>query len=422
MSVSGTAVSAWSPLHSRDFVLYQVARLLLTVGVQMQGTAMAWYVYDLTHRPLDLGLVGLAQFLPAVSLALVTGHAADRFERQRILLWCFGALSLCAALFFALARSGSHSLAPVYVVLALVGTARAFAGPAAQSFLPHLVPEGHLARGVAYGASVFQVAQIAGPALGGVLYGLAGRATPVFGASTAFILVSAACIAAVRARTGRMEARAASWPLLVEGIRYVWRQKVILGSISMDLFAVLLGGAVALLPIYARDILHTGPWGLGVLRSAPAVGAGAMAILLGTRPLRRRAGPLMLGCVALFGAGTIVFGLSQSVWLSVMSLAVIGAADMVGVVVRITLVQLGTPPAMRGRVSAVNSVFIGASNELGEFESGVTAAWLGAVPAVVVGGIGTLVVVGLWSVLFPELRRIDRLEDITPPEAVSSSG
>lgn len=417
MSAAGT----WSPLGSRDFLLYQAARLLLTVGVQMQSTAMAWYVYDLTHRPLDLGFVGLAQFLPAVSLSLLTGHVADRFERHRILVLCFAALSACAGIFFALSRARSHSLAAVYAVLALVGTARAFSGPAAQAFLPHLVPEGQLSRGVAWGASVFQVAQIAGPSLGGALYGLSESATPVFAAASGSILAATGCLAAIRARTGRMETRAASGHLLLEGIRYVWRQKMILGAISMDLFAVLLGGAVALLPIYARDILHAGPWGLGLLRSAPAIGAGTVAVILGARPLERKAGPLMLGCVAVFGVGTIAFGLARSIWLSVLSLAIIGAADMVSVVVRITMVQLGTPPPMRGRVSAVNSVFIGASNELGEFESGVTAAWLGAVPAVVVGGAGTLVVVALWTLLFPELRRIDRLEDISPP-AVSPPG
>ncbi|HVE87271.1 MAG TPA: MFS transporter, partial [Myxococcales bacterium] len=280
--MSVPAPAAGSPLRSRDFLLYQAARLLLTVGVQMQSVAIAWYVYSLTNRPLDLGLVGLAQFLPAASLALVTGHAADRFDRQRILLCCYGAIAACAALFFWLARgeAGSGSLAPIYVVLVLLGSARAFSGPAAQSFLPHLVPEAQLARGVAWGASVFQVATIAGPALGGVVYGLAGRAAPVFAASAASSGVAALFIAAIRARTGRMEVRAASWALLVEGVRYVWRQRMILGSISLDLFAVLLGGAVALLPVYARDILHTGPWGLGLLRSAPAAGAAAMAALL----------------------------------------------------------------------------------------------------------------------------------------------
>ena len=403
-----------SLLRSRDFLLYQSARLLVTVGLQMQSVAVAWYVYSLTSRPLDLGLVGLAQFLPAVSLALVTGHTADRFDRQRILLCCYGVICACAVLFFAIARARSHALAPVYAVLVLLGTARAFSGPAAQSFLPHLVPEGQLARGVAWGASVFQVATIAGPALGGVLYGLTDQAVPVFAASAVFTFLATGGIAAIRARTGRMEARAASWGLLLEGIRYVWRQKLILGSISLDLFAVLLGGAVALLPIYARDVLHTGPWGLGLLRSAPAAGAMLVAVLLGVRPLRRRAGPLMLASVAAFGVATIVFGVSTTLWLSLLALFAGGAADMVSMVVRMTMVQLGTPPPMRGRVSAVNQVFIGASNELGEFESGVTAAWLGAIPAVVVGGVGTLVVVGLWTLLFPQLRRIDRLEDVSP--------
>lgn len=405
---------AGSLFRSRDFLLFNGARLLVTLAIQMQSVAVAWYVYDLTRRPLDLGFLGLAQFLPVFSLSLVAGHAADRFDRQRILLCCNGAICACAVLLLVLARGGHGSLVPVYGVLALLGSARAFAGPAEQSFLPHLVPEGQLARGVAAGASVFQVATIAGPAAGGILYGLQGGATAVFAASAISSGLATLCTAAVRARTGRMEARAASWGLLLEGIRYVWRQRAILGSISMDLFAVLLGGAVALLPIYARDVLHTGPWGLGLLRSAPAAGAAVVAVFLGARGLGRRVGPLMLGCVAVFGAGTIAFGLSRVVWLSTAALFAIGAVDMVSMVVRRTLVQLGTPPAMRGRVSAVNQVFIGASNELGEFESGVTAAWLGVVPAVVVGGVGTLVVVVLWSLLFPELRRIDRLEDVSP--------
>ncbi|HYI00044.1 MFS transporter [Hyalangium sp.] len=410
---SATAGPTRSAFAHRDFRLYQGARLFMTLGVQMQSVAVGLHVYSLTQRPLDLGYVGLAQFLPALVLSLVTGDTADRHDRRGVLLCCYATMVTCALLLFGMSRAGVNETWPLYIVLVLIGTARAFAGPAGQSLVPHLVPIQHLSTAVAWNSSVFQVGTIVGPAVGGVLYS-AVHATGVYLTCAVMMAVAATMLALMRVRTGRMEQAATSWQRLLGGIRYVWRQKVVLGAISLDLFAVLLGGATALLPIYAQDILHTGPWGLGVLRSAPAVGAALIALSLVMFPLRRNAGVVMLACVALFGVATVVFGVSSHLGLSVVALVVLGAADMVSVVIRQTLVQLATPPEMRGRVSAVNMVFIGASNELGEFESGVTAEWFGVVPSVVLGGVGTCVVVLLWAGLFPELRRIARADEVKP--------
>ena len=276
--------------------------------------------------------------------------------------------------------------------------------------MPSLVPAEHFASGVAWSSTVWEIAAIAGPALGGLGYRVFGGAGGVYLSCASLYGAGAVVLLTMRPRIEQMDTRATTLRTLLAGIAYVWQKKVVLGSISLDLFAVLFGGATALLPVYARDILHVGATGLGILRSAPAVGAALMALVIAQRPLRRRAGPVMLACVAIFGVATVVFGLSTSFWLSLVALAVLGASDMVSVVVRSTLVQLQTPPAMRGRVSAVNMVFIGASNELGEMESGLTAAWFGTVPAVVLGGIGACLVVGLWTLLFPELRKVDRLE------------
>ena len=397
----------------RDFRLYQAARMLMTLGVQMQSVAVGLHVYSLTQRPLDLGYVGLAQFLPALVLSPVTGDTADRHDRRHILLGCYLVMVTGAALLFGLTRAGVTQTWPLYGVLVLIGTARAFAGPAGQSLVAHLVPAERLSSAVAWNSSVFQVGTIVGPTLGGLLYD-AAHAQGVFATCAVLMAAGAAMLALMRVRTGRMEQAEQSLQRLVAGLRYVWRQKVVLGAISLDLFAVLLGGATALLPIYAQDILHTGPWGLGLLRSAPAVGATVIAVALAVFPLRRNAGVVMFTCVALFGVATVVFGVSRSLALSLGALVVLGAADMVSVVVRQTLVQLATPPEMRGRVSAVNMVFIGASNELGDFEAGLTAEWFGVVPAVVLGGVGTCVVVGLWAWLFPELRRIARADDVKP--------
>ena len=375
----------------------------------MQAVAVGWQIYSLTHRPLDLGLVGLAQFAPGVLLFLVTGHTADRVSRQGILRACYGGFSLCSMLLLALTLHGLSSVWPVYAVLLGNGVVRAFLGPASQAFLPLLVAEEHFPNAVAWDSSVSKTAAILGPVAGGVVYSLAGSPVPVYSAA-AVAYVTALGLASMIHLRSRVIARPAATPAIVlEGLRYIWRSKLILGSISLDLFAVLLGGAVALLPVYASEILHTGAYGLGLLRSAPGAGGVLMAITLAHFPLRRRAGLTMLYCVFGFGVFTVVFGLSHRLALSLLSLTLLGGSDMVSVFVRQTLVQIATPDDMRGRVSAVNWIFIGASNELGQFESGVTAQWFGTVPAVVLGGMGTMAIVLLWSWLFPSLRRVDQL-------------
>src|SRR3954464_76009 len=375
----------------------------------MQSVAVGWQVFQITHRPIDLGYVGLVQFLPGVLLSIPAGHAADRFDRRAVLLTCNISYAFCSVLLFVQARARAASVLPIFAVLLLVGVTRAFSGPASQALLPQLVPQEHFGNAVAWGASIFQVATVLGPALGGLIYGWAHGAHSVY--ATAACIYSAAFLfmLMMHVRTGRMETKAVSLETLLAGFRYVWHKKIILGSISLDLFAVLLGGAVALLPVYADQILHIGPRGLGVMRSMPAVGAAIMGGVLAWRPLRKRAGIVMFACVAIFGTATIIFGLSRSFYLSLIMLFAIGASDMVSVIIRGTLVQINTPPAMRGRVSAVNMLFIGTSNEFGEFESGVTAQWLGAVRAVVFGGIGTLAVVSVWLWKFPELRNVSDL-------------
>jgi MFS family permease len=399
----------------RDFRLYQTARLLTVIGVEAQSVAVGWQVYEITHRALDLGLVGLAQFLPGVLLNVVAGNAADRFDRRSLLRLCFCGYGVCSLLLLFIALRHPTTVVPIYGVLLLLGVVRAFSGPTGQSLMPQLVPAEIFPNAVAWGASAFQVATIIGPAVGGMVYGLSGTAAGVYAMSACSSVASIVALSAMHVRTGRMESRAMSWETFLAGFRYVWTHQIILGSTSLDLFAVLLGGAVALLPVYAQEILHVGPIGLGWLRAAEGIGAVIMAIVLAYFPLRRRSGATMLACVALFGVSIIIFGLSHSYVLSMLALIFAGAGDMVSIFVRGTLVQLMTPPEMRGRVSAVNMLFIGASNELGQFESGVTAQWFGAVNAVILGGVGTLVVVGLWSAIFPELRRVDRL--IVSPQA-----
>ena len=393
----------------RDFRLFQSARFLSVIGTQMQSVAVGWQVYEVSGRALDLGYVGLAQFFPAVGLSLVTGHVADRFDRRKILLVYYVCMALSSLALFWLAARGERRLLPILGVLCFIGTARAFAGPASQALLPEIVPPQDFGNAVAWNSSTWQLATIIGPAVGGGVFAALHGAAPVYLVSSSLCLLGLVLCSTMRVRTGRKELRDVSLETLFAGLRYVWERKLILGSISLDLFAVLLGGAVALLPVFARDVLHVGPWGFGLLRSAPAIGATVMAIFLAWRPIKSRAGAKMFLSVLIFGLATIGFGLSTSFWLSLCCLIVIGASDMVSVVVRQTLVQLTTPSAMRGRVSAVNLVFIGASNELGEFESGITAAWWGAVPAVVIGGVGTCLVVALWSAWFPALRKVDQL-------------
>jgi MFS family permease len=392
-----------------NFRFYIAARFLTILALEMQAVAVGWQVYALTNRPLDLGLVGLAQFLPGIFLFLAAGHAADRHSRQGIVRICCIAFSVCSVMLLGLTAHGLRSAYPVYLVLLLNGAVRAFNGPAIQAFLPSLVPAEHFHNAVTWNASLIQSAMILGPVAGGLLYGLTGSPVSVYVCAAVAGMLSYLSISAVQhPKAGRPPADT-SLNQVLDGLRYIWRNKLVLGTISLDLFAVLLGGAVALLPIYARDILHVGATGLGVLRSAPGVGAVLMAIVVAHWPLRRRAGTKMLLCVFGFGVFTVVFALSRNMVLSLAALVLTGALDMVSVVVRQTLVQLATPEEMRGRVSAVNTVFIGASNEVGQFESGLTAQWFGAVPAAVIGGIGTIVVVALWARWFPAMRKIDDL-------------
>ena len=411
-------------LKNRRYAYYLASRVSLIVATQMLSVAVGWQIYEITGKALALGFSGLALFLPGFLLALPGGHLADQHDRRRILLVCHLGVALCAAALAALAYEPTRAmlfgagsptcLVPIYGVLGLLGTIRAFSGPAGQALMPSLVERKQLERAVAFGSSSWQLAMIAGPSLGGALYAATGRPWVVYAACTVMALLAFASVLGLGREplTADVKKREPpSWSTLLAGIRYVWSNKPILGAISLDLFAVLLGGAVALLPIFARDLLHVGPWGLGILRSAPAIGAAAVALVLAKFPLRHRAGAVMFVCVLLFGIATIVFGRSSSFIVSLIALLVLGASDMISVVVRSTLIQTRTPDEMRGRVGAVNMVFIGASNELGEFESGVTAEWLGPRIAVLVGGIGTCLVVVVWAVLFPELRNVDRLDE-----------
>jgi MFS family permease len=391
------------------FTYLQIARFFSVIGMEMQSVAVGWQVYEVTGRALDLGLVGLAQFLPGILLFLVSGHAADRYSRGKVLTLSYAGLSVSSALLLAITLRGAHSVYPIYGVMLLIGVARSFSGPAGRALLPLTVPEEHFQNAVAWGSSIFQTATILGPAAGGLVYALFRGPAVVYG--IAVIATAGAALSAMRVNVKSNPAprESVSWKTVLAGLRYIRDHQVVLGAVSLDLFAVLLGGAVALLPVYAKDVLHTGPWGLGLLRCAPGIGAGAMAILVAYRPLRRKAGWTMLWCVGGFGAFTVLFGVSHSLGLSMAALALAGASDLVSVVIRGVLVQLQTPDEMRGRVNAVEMIFIGASNELGQFESGVTAAWLGSVPAVILGGVGSIVVTVLWAVFFPKLRNVDRL-------------
>jgi MFS family permease len=371
--------------------------------------AIGWHVYSATGRALDLGYVGLSQFAPAALLSLAGGHVADRFDRRNVLAIVQSVYALASLTLLVAAVTRPTSVAPVYVVSVLLGAARAFGGPAGQALLPSLVPPEHFGSAVAWSSSLWQLATILGPALGGAVFALFGAAAHVYALAAALHVAATLVLLRIEPRGRGAPPKETGWADAVAGVRYVLHNRLLLGSISLDLFAVLLGGATALLPVFARDVLDVGPVGLGVLRSAPAAGAALVAIVIAYRPLRHRVGATMLFCVFLFGLATVGFGLSRSVYVSLACLAIAGGADMVSVVIRHTLVQLATPDEMRGRVSAVNMVFIGASNELGEFESGVTAALFGAVRAVVLGGIGTCVVVAAWTVAFPGLRRVDSL-------------
>lgn len=407
-------VSTDSVFSVREFRVYLAATFLASVAMNAQSVAIGWQVYKITHSPLSLGYLSLVQFLPMMAMTLPAGSAADRFDRRVIMIASALVRALAAATFAALSITSLSDIWPFYATLAMVAAARAFAAPAADSLLPRLVPRERFADAVAWSSSSGQVAIVAGPTVGGALYLLG----PVVAYSVcgALFLASAIGFVLIRSPNKARFERSAGTGLVAftAGVSYVRRHRIILGTISLDLFAVLLGGATALLPIYARDILHVGPLGLGVLLGAPALGATLIGLRLGQAPLRRNAGAAMFACVAIFGLATSVFGLSRNFMLSVATLIVLGGADMVSVYVRGTVLQLATPDSMRGRVSAVDRLFIGASNQLGGFESGVTAQWFGTVPSVVVGGIGTLAVVGTWWWLFPELRAVDDPGHVAP--------
>lgn len=395
-----------------NFRLFISARFLSVCAHQIMVVALSQFIYEVTRSPLHLGYLGLSLFLPRIGFTLFAGHTADRFDRRKIILICRSLqflITIGMVLFLLFEGSEDSSLWILYVLLFLLGVANAYDGPASQAIVPEIVSPDHFSNAVAWGSSIFQMAFIVGPALGGGLYAFFGRAIPVFYFIVVLRFLSALLVSRMKTRPHRLESSELSWKVLIAGLHYVFQRRIILGTISLDLFAVLLGGAVALMPIFANDILKVGPLGLGILRAAPSVGGAIMAVSLAHLPPMKNAGRTMLRCVALFGIATIFFGLSRNFIFSIICLIILGAADMVSVVIRGVLVQVLTPSEMRGRVSAVNLVFIGASNELGEFESGLTASWFGTVPAVIIGGLGTLMVVAIWARRFPEILKFKSL-------------
>ncbi len=395
-------------LQNKSFVLFCLARVSTTLAFQMLAVAVGWQVYALTGSAFYLGMVGLVQFLPMVILTLMVGHVADRYNRRLIISICqliegAGVLTLAAASY-----SGRLSVESILVIMFLLGAVRAFESPTMQAMMPSLVNLDILARAAAWATSSAQTAVIIGPALGGLLY--------IYGPSVVYTVIGILFLSAsllsffIKIKVISTKREVANLRSVFAGIAFIRRKPEILGAISLDLFAVLLGGATALLPIYAREILHSGPLALGILRASPAAGALLMSAYLGRHPLRHRVGRIMFIAVIVFGMATLVFAVSTSFILSIIALMVMGGADVISVVIRATLVQLQTPDEMRGRVSAVNMLFIGTSNQLGEFESGLTAAWFGTVPAVLIGGMGTIIVALIWMRLFPSLDQVDRLE------------
>lgn len=397
----------YAAFRHKAFLSYWTARFLTTFATQIVSVAVGWQMYDLTRNPFDLGLVGIVQFLPSLLLVLITGVVADRFGRRLIMALSALLEAICALALLLLTLRGVSGPLPIFVVLAMFGVARAFFGPASSSLFANLVPQEDFANAIAWNSSAWQTATIVGPVAGGLLYGLSAEAA--YATAAVLMLAAGALIFTIPRPAQRSATDKPTMQTLFAGFGYIWGEKIVLGAISLDLFAVLLSGASALLPVYARDILELGPWGLGLLRSAPGVGAICVAVWLAGHPIRDHAGRIMLGFVALFGAFTVLFGLSTLTWLSIAALALLGATDMFSVYIRETLIQLWTPDEVRGRVNAVNQVFVGASNELGEFRAGTMAALIGTVPAVVIGGIGAVTVAGLWAVLFPQLRKVRHL-------------
>jgi MFS family permease len=396
-----------SLLSERSFTYFWVSRTLSSTSFQMLSVAIGWQMYEITQNAFDLGLVGLAQFVPMVLLTLIVGHVADRFDRRRIVFFCQLLEGAIAALLLYGNMVGWLGREQILLAAAVIGACRAFEGPTSSALLPQLVPKAVLQQAVAWSTSAGQTAQILGPSLGGVLFTLG--ASTVYTASTVALLAAAVLTSFIQVLERIRSTQPLSVRSLFSGMEFVHRHPVILGTISLDLFAVLLGGATALLPIFAQDILHTGPWGLGLMRTAPAVGALLMSLVLAYRPLKNAVGLKLFGALAVFGIATMIFAISTSLYVSLFALLLVGASDVVSVVIRSSLVQLQTPDEMRGRVNAVNSLFIGTSNQLGEFESGTLAGFIGAVPAAFIGGLGTIAVAGLWMVLFPSLRRLKSL-------------
>ena len=402
------SVHRFAAFRHSAFARYWAARFLVTFATQVVSVAVGWQIYDLTRDPFDLGLVGIIQFAPSLLLVLVTGSVADRFGRRLIMGLAAFLEALCTLTILMLTLRGLTGVGEVFAILFVFGIARAFFAPASASLVANLVPAEHFANAVAWNSSAWQTATIVGPVAGGLLYGLSAGAA--YSVATLFMLAAGVLILSIPKPAQHSETEKTSLETIFAGFRYIWSEKIVLGAISLDLFAVLLSGAVALLPVYARDILELGPWGLGLLRAAPGIGAIMVAVWLTSHPIRDHAGLVMLFFVAMFGVCTIVFGVSTIPWLSIVALAMLGATDMISVYVRETLIQLWTPDRVRGRVNAVNRVLVGASNELGEFRAGTMAALIGTVPAVVFGGVGAIGVAGLWAYLFPALRRVRRLD------------
>lgn len=382
-------------------------RFLSMLAFQMRSVAIGWYVYDTTQSALDLGLTGLAQFLPMLVLSPIAGQVADRLDRKQIVKWTLVADAAISAMLYSVTRSNHGSVRGVFLCLILAGAVRPFISSSGQALIPAIVPREGLPKAIAWNANTWHISMVVGPMIGGILYGWSNAAW-VFLSSSVLTVTALLLLVRIHPKAQRREIGTMNFESYLSGIFFILKNRVILGAISLDLFAVLLGGAVALLPIIAKDILHVGPEGLGLLRAAPGLGAVITGVILARYPIRRHTGKTMLICVALFGLFTIGFGISTNFYASLLFLFLLGAADLVSVVIRAMMVQLMTPDEMRGRVSAVNFVFIGTSNELGEFESGLTASWWGATPAVIVGGVGTLAIVALWNKLFPELKSFDR--------------
>lgn len=398
--------NGFSVLRHRNFSFYLAARVLGTLAVQMQSVAIGWQVYRMTGSLFDLGLIGLAQFAPFLVLILLAGHTADRYDRRWIIILCLVTQLLCGLMLLAFTASGVSVVWPVFAILVLFGSARAFMMPATQAVLRNMVPDEHFSQAVALSSSAFHVAVIAGPVLGGLLY-IEGPATVYLAAATLLVL-SVILMSMTHSAPQVVNKEPATWHTVLEGLRFVWSRPIMLGAISLDLFAVLFGGATALLPAYAHDVLQVDAVGLGFLRTAPGVGAALCSVALAFYPIRRRVGAWMFGGVAVYGVATLVLGWTASFAVALGALFLLGAGDMVSVYVRHLLVQFETPDEIRGRVSAVNAVFIGASNELGEFESGLTAGWFGLTRAILFGGAATLAVTAIWIFKFPVLSRMDR--------------